>query len=248
MINLNGKTVLITGGSKGIGEACVKLFSIAGADTFFTYNSDDKNAEIIKSRYNCRGIFKLDVTNENAVKNVVKQIIEKTSKIDILVNNAGIWERGELNSTSVEQWEKTIKTNLTGTFIVTREVAANMKKEKSGRIINISSTASQRGEANYSLYAASKGGVNAFTKSLASELGPHGINTNAVAPGWVLTPMTENVFSDKEYLQNEIEATPVRRIATAEDIAGPVLFLASDLARHINGAILSVNGGVILCG
>jgi len=248
MINLKDKTVLVTGGSKGIGEACVKLFSEAGADVYFTYNSDDKNAEVIKSRYNCRGIHKLNVTDEHAVHDVVAQIIAHSSKIDILVNNAGIWERGELNSTSVEQWEKTIRVNLTGTFIVTREVAAHMKKQNFGRIINISSTASQRGEENYSLYAASKGGINAFTKSMASELGPFGINTNAVAPGWVLTPMTENVFSDKEYMQNEMARIPVRRIATAEDIAGPVLFLASDLARHINGAILSVNGGAILCG
>jgi len=123
-----------------------------------------------------------------------------------------------------------------------------MKKNNFGRIINISSTAGQRGEANYSHYAASKGGMISFTKSVAAEFGKYNINTNSVAPGWVMTDMTDDVFSDKEYMEKVRKEIPVQRIATAEDIAGPVLFLASEMARHINGEILNVNGGSVLCG
>jgi 3-oxoacyl-[acyl-carrier protein] reductase len=123
-----------------------------------------------------------------------------------------------------------------------------MKKNKFGRIINITSTAGQRGEPFYSHYAASKGGVISFTKSLAAELGEFGITVNSVAPGWVVTDMTEDVFADKKYKEKIRNEIPVKRIAEAEDIAGPVLFLASDLAKHVNGEILNVNGGSVLCG
>lgn len=164
------------------------------------------------------------------------------------MNNAGIWKYGESDKMSLEEWEETIRINLTGTFLFTKYVVPFMKTNGFGRIINITSTAGQRGEAFHSHYAASKGGVISFTKSLAAELGPFNITVNSVAPGWVLTDMTDGVFADKNYKEKIAGEIPVKRIAEPEDIAGPVVFLASDLARHINGEILNVNGGSVLCG
>lgn len=248
MIDLTNKVVFITGGSKGIGEACVKLFCEAKAKVIFTYNSDEEQAEKLQKEYGAADIYKMNVASEDDVNYVVESVGTKYGRIDVLLNNAGIWEGNQLEKISLEQWERTLSTNLTGTFLVTKAVVPYMKKHNYGKIINISSTASQRGEAYYSLYAASKGGVNAFTKSLSTELGPFGINVNAVAPGWVMTPMTAKVFEDKKYLEQETNKIPLRRIATPEDIAGPVLFLASELSRNMTGAVLSANGGVILCG
>ena len=251
MINLNRKVVLITGGSKGIGAACVKLFSKADADVAFTFNTGKKESEILEKNNLGKGkikAYKTDVTIEEEIEMLFENILEDFGKIDILINNAGIWEEAPIDETSVANWERTIKTNLTSMFLVTRKVVPIMKKNRFGRIINISSTAGQRGEARYSNYAASKGGMISFTKSLASELGEFNITTNSVAPGWVYSEMTKSVFEDKDYEAQEVNKIPVKRIATAEDIAGPCLFLASDLARQINGEILNVNGGSVLCG
>jgi 3-oxoacyl-[acyl-carrier protein] reductase len=251
MINLNGKVVLITGGSKGIGKACVKLFYRANADVAFTYYSGKKESEQLEELLNGKGKIKAynaNVANEREVEQLVENVLEDFGKVDILINNAGIWEPGPIDDTSLENWNRTIETNLTSMFLVTKEVVPIMKKNKFGRIINISSTAGQRGEANYSNYAASKGGMISFTKSLAAELGEYNITTNSVAPGWVYSEMTKTVFDDKDYEKNEIQKIPLKRIADAEDIAGPCLFLASDLAKHINGEILNVNGGSVLCG
>lgn len=251
MINLQNKTVLITGGSRGIGAACVKLFTQAGANVAFTFNKNKAAAdELIKSiqATNKLKAYHTKIESEESINTTVEMILKDLGRIDILVNNAGIWEEGKIEDMSLENWERTIKINLSGTFLFTKAVVTQMKKNNFGRIINISSTAGQRGEANYSHYAASKGGIISFTKSLAAELGEFNITTNSVAPGWVDTDMNNVVFSDKNYVQQEINKIPTKRIATAEDIAGPVLFLASDLARQINGEILNVNGGSVLCG
>ena len=149
---------------------------------------------------------------------------------------------------SLNEWEETIRINLTGVFLITREIIKLMKKNRFGRIINITSTAGQRGEAYHSHYAASKGALISYTKSLATELSDYNITTNSVAPGWVDTEMCNEVFADKGYKETVRKSIPVGRIATPEDIAGPVLFLATDLARHINGEIINVNGGSVLCG
>ena len=251
MINLKSKTVLITGGSRGIGQACVKLFANAGADIAFTFNNKkeiaDKLVNDISGQTQIKS-YPIDMHNLGKVETVVLEVIKDFGKIDILVNNAGIWKYCESDKMSLEEWSETININLTGTFLFTKFVTPVMKANKFGRIINITSTAGQRGEAFYSHYAASKGGVISFTKSLAAELGKYNITVNSVAPGWVLTDMTDGVFSDEQY-KNEVENDiPLKRIALPEDIAGPVLFLASDLARHINGEILNVNGGSVLCG
>lgn len=251
MISLKENTVLITGGSRGIGAACVELFCKAGANVAFTYKSNKKAADKliaeIKSKnkpYGC----KMDLESEKDIQEVIKKIRKRLGRIDILVNNAGVWKYGEADKMSLQDWEETIRINLTGTFLVTKAVIPLMKEHEYGKIINITSTAGQRGEASHSHYAASKGAVISYTKSLSTELAPFGISVNSVAPGWVDTDMCEEVFSDKEYKENVRAGIPVGRIATAEDIAGPVLFLASDLARHITGEILNVNGGSVLCG
>lgn len=255
MINLSGKKVLITGGSRGIGKACVELFIKAGADVFFTYERNAKAAKNLLKNVNSykpeKQVIKdyqMNLSEEGDIVRVIREIVKEFKRIDVLVNNAGIWKYGEADTMTKENWEETIRINLTGTFLVTREVSRVMKKKKYGRIINITSTAGQRGEALHSHYAASKGGVISYTKSLSSELANFNITTNSIAPGWVDTEMCDEVFEDANYKESVRKGIPVGRIATPEDIAGPVLFLASDLARHINGEILNVNGGSVLCG
>ncbi|HOJ17100.1 MAG TPA: 3-oxoacyl-ACP reductase family protein [Ignavibacteriaceae bacterium] len=255
MINLSEKKVLITGGSRGIGKACVELFIKAGADVFFTYERNAKAAKNLLKNVNSykpeKQVIKdyqMNLSEEGDIVRVIREIVKEFKRIDVLVNNAGIWKYGEADTMTKENWEETIRINLTGTFLVTREVSRVMKKKKYGRIINITSTAGQRGEALHSHYAASKGGVISYTKSLSTELANFNITTNSIAPGWVDTEMCDEVFEDANYKESVRKGIPVGRIATPEDIAGPVLFLASDLARHINGEILNVNGGSVLCG
>ena len=251
MINLSSKSVLITGGSRGIGAACVKLFTEAGAIVHFTYKSNVDAANKLAQQFDKKRkvfFYKLDFSNEVNLEQRIIELVNKIKKIDILVNNAGIWEYGEADKMTLREWNKTMQANLTSMFLITKHVIPLMKKNKFGRIINISSTAGQRGEAFHSHYAASKGAMISFTKSLAAEIGKYNITVNSIAPGWVDTEMCKDVFNDKKYKEKVRLEIPVQRIASAEDIAGPVLFLASDLARHINGEILNVNGGSVLCG
>jgi 3-oxoacyl-[acyl-carrier protein] reductase len=250
MIDLSGKVTLITGGSRGIGAACVKLFTLAGSKVAFTYKSRKDEADKLIASCNDKDILscKVDMESEKEINLCVEQVIKKFGKIDILVHNAGIWNDGTIDKMTLEHWEELLRINLTSNFLFTKAVLPSMKKNNFGRIINISSTAGQRGEAFHSHYAASKGGMISFTKSLAVELAPCNITTNSVAPGWVDTEMNNEVFADTDFKESARKGIPVGRIPSAEDIAGPVLFLASDLARHINGEILNVNGGSVLCG
>ena len=251
MIDLSTKTALITGGSNGIGEACVRLFAKANAKVAFTFNSDENSSSLLVDELSAKTnikAYKIDLMNLNQIEVLVAEVISEFGKIDILVNNAGIWKFGKADELKLEDWEETIKINLTATFLFTKFTIPSMKKNLFGRIINITSTAGQRGEPFYSHYAASKGGVISFTKSLAAELGEYDITVNSVAPGWVQTGMTEDVFFNEEYREKIRQEIPLKRIAAPEDIAGPVLFLASDLAKHITGEILNVNGGSVLCG
>ena len=251
MINLSSKSVLITGGSRGIGAACVKLFAETGATVHFTFKTNIEAANKLVLQIGKKKkiyFYKMDFSNEVNLEQRITEFVSKIKKVDILVNNAGIWEYGEADKMSLRDWNRTMQANLTSMFLVTKHVIPLMKKNKFGRIINISSTAGQRGEAFHSHYAASKGAMIAYTKSLAAEIGKFNITVNSVAPGWVDTEMCKEVFSDKKYKEKVRLEIPVQRIASAEDIAGPVVFLASDLARHINGEILNVNGGSVLCG
>lgn len=252
MIDFNNKVVLITGGSRGIGAACALLFAKAGAKIAFTYRSNEKAAkQVLKKIRNFKKhaiALKCNVENFDEVNKSVNVIINHFGKIDILVNNAGIWTEGRIETLTDDTWDETININLKGTMNFCKAVVPYMKKQKSGRIINISSTAGQRGEAFHSHYAASKGGIIAFTKSIAVELIKYGIYVNCVAPGWVITDMTIPYFKNKKN-KNKVKSTIPRGIvATPEEIAGPVLFLASDLANNVVGEIINVNGGSVLCG
>lgn len=251
MISLENKTVLITGGSRGIGKACVELFIQAKATVAFTYfTAEEKANEIVKCHRHDSKIksYKVNISNPEEIEGSVKEIIADFGNIDVLVNNAGIWKEAAIEKMSLEQWSETLSINLTSAYLFAKFVVPQMKQNKYGRIINIASTAGQRGEAFHSHYAASKGGMISFTKSLAAELGRYNITVNSVAPGWVYTDMTMESLEDKACFEKVVGDIPLKKIAQPEEVAGPVLFLASDLASHINGEILNVNGGAVLCG
>jgi 3-oxoacyl-[acyl-carrier protein] reductase len=249
MIDLKNKVTIITGGSRGIGEACVRLFAKANSKVAFTYKKAKMQAVKLQEEFGSKvKAYMVDMESEKEIFEMVENTVKDFGKIDILVHNAGIWNDGTLDKMSLDHWNELIRINLTSTFLFCKACSNYMKKNNFGRIILITSTAGQRGEAFHSHYAASKGGMISLTKSLAVELAPFNITVNSVAPGWVDTEMNDEVFADKDYKESIRKGIPVGRIATAEDIAGPTLFLASDLARHINGEILNVNGGSVLCG
>lgn len=251
MITLENKNVLVTGGSRGIGKACVELFLKSGANVAFTFHSAKEEAEKVVSDYNGSSklkYYKVDLSDTNEIEKVIGSVLNDFGQIDVIVNNAGIWKEAAIDQMTLEEWNEMMNINLTSTFLVTKLVVPGMKKNNYGRIINIASTAGQRGEAFHSHYAASKGGMISLTKSLASELGKFRITVNCVAPGWVMTDMTTDSLADSETNKKVISDIPLNKIAQPEEIAGPVLFLASHLASHITGEILNVNGGSVLCG
>lgn len=252
MIELTGKTALITGGSRGIGAATAILFAQARADVVITYTRHRKAAEKVVRRIEAYGRNAIavqgDVAQDRDVRRFVEIALRCFGKVDILVNNAGIWTYGAIGTLGRRTWDETVGVNLTGSYLMCNAVVPSMRKRKYGRIINVSSTAGQRGEAYHSHYAATKGGIISFTKSLAAELAPDNILVNCIAPGWVDTDMNARVFRDKKFRESIRRTLPLGVIATAEDIAGPILFLASDLASHIVGEVLNVNGGSVLCG
>jgi 3-oxoacyl-[acyl-carrier protein] reductase len=195
-----------------------------------------------------RGIaLKADVSQEGQVKELVDETVSRLGGIDILVANAGVWKRAPVTEMTEEQWNETLDINLKGVFLAAKYAAQFMVTRKAGRIIFVSSTAGQRGEAFHSHYAASKGGIISFTKSLAPELAPHGILVNCVAPGWVETDMAAGALAGDG--RDEVCAViPLGRVGRPEEIAGAVLFLASELSTFVTGEILNVNGGAVLVG
>jgi 3-oxoacyl-[acyl-carrier protein] reductase len=252
MIDLSGRTALITGGSRGIGRAAAVLMAKAGADVAIGYQSNEAAAASVRDEIGRLGrrclLLKADISKEAEVRDAVGMMAQAFDRIDILVNNAGIWTYLEIGSGDAPAWSQTMATNLDSVYFFTDAVVPYMKKQKSGRIINVGSTAGVRGEAFHSHYAATKGAVGALTKSWAVEFAPFGILVNCVAPGWVDTDMCAEVFSDAVFKESVRQSIPLKRIPPPEDIAGPILFLASDLARHITGATLNVNGGSVLTG
>jgi 3-oxoacyl-[acyl-carrier protein] reductase len=251
-LNLKDRVAVVTGGSRGIGRAAVDCFARLGAHVVVNYVKDRKAATAACTEVESNGARGLAVRADISYAGDAQRLIEETVKhfgrVDFLVCNAGIWEGGAIDAMSEEVWDRTIDLNLKGTWAACRAAVPQMKAQKFGRIVIVSSTAGQRGEANVSNYAASKGGQIAFTKSLGAELAPFGINVNAVAPGWVDTDMCADAFATPGF-RSALEATiPVGRVATPQDIAWPIVFLCSEWARHINGEILNVNGGSVLCG
>jgi 3-oxoacyl-[acyl-carrier protein] reductase len=193
-------------------------------------------------------IYKADISSRSDVERMVGDVLAKWGELDTLVNNAGVWTYLEMGKMEESVYRETMGINVDGVFYATNAVVPAMKEHGRGCIINVTSTAGVRGEALHSHYAASKGALHALTKSLAVELAPFGIRVNAVAPGWVDTDMSAPSFSEPGFKEKVRQTIPLKRIPPAEDIAGPILFLASDLARHVTGEILDVNGGSVLCG
>lgn len=252
-LGLVGKVAVVTGGSRGIGRAIAERLAEAGARVIVNYKSDAGAAEetvrAITLQYQVEAAaVRCDVCDVAGAEQLVNETIEKFGQLDILVCNAGIWEGAAVEEISEELWDRVIDVNLKGTWTVCRAAVPVLKRRGWGRIVIISSTAGQRGEANVSNYAASKGGQIAFTKSLAVELGRYGVTVNAVAPGWVETEMTATAFTDEGFRRSVEKTIPVERIASPDDVALPVLFLCSEWARHITGEVLNVNGGSVLCG
>jgi 3-oxoacyl-[acyl-carrier protein] reductase len=251
-LKLTGKVALVTGGSRGIGRAAVVCFSKLGANVVVNYLSDRGSADSAVREAEAAGVGALavqaDVAKTDDARKLVAAALERFGRIDFLVCNAGIWEGGPIDVMTEDIWDRTIDLNLKGSWTVCHAAVPAMKQQQFGRIVIVTSTAGQRGEANVSNYAASKGGQISFTKSLAAELGPFGINVNSVAPGWVDTDMCADVFAQEDFRQAIENSIPVGRVATPEDIAWPIVFLCTEWARHINGEILNVNGGSVLCG
>jgi len=248
MIDLTNKNVLITGGSRGIGAACVDLFIKANANVAFTYQKNIKSSEQIIYKYRTKNkiiSYQMRADDENSVINTVQNIEKNLGGIDILVNNAGVWKYGAADSMSLEDWSETININLTGVFLITKHVLKVMKKNNFGRIIIITSTAGQRGEAFHSHYAASKGGLISYTKSLAAEFGQYNITTNSVAPGWVDTDMTHDILLS-ERGKAVAAQSPMNRVAQPEELAHAVILLASPGNEYMTGCIIDINGASYL--
>ncbi len=250
MISLAGQRALITGGSRGIGRAAALLFAQAGADVGITYHTRMADAESVSKEIRGMGRRAFfsggDLADPRVVEKVFRECKAAFGGLECFVANAGIWpaEDVPLDQMTDARWRSTMAQNLDAVFLCTRAALSMMNP--GGRVVLVASTAGQRGEAFHADYAATKGALIAMTKSLAVEYAP-GITVNCVAPGWVDTEMSAGPYADggKERIAASI---PLRRVPPPEDIAGPILFLCSALARHITGEILNVNGGSVLCG
>ncbi|HZN03856.1 MAG TPA: SDR family oxidoreductase [Candidatus Polarisedimenticolia bacterium] len=254
-IDLSGQAAIVTGGSRGIGRATVEALAQAGASVVFSFHRNRAAAEEVVERAGADRVVavRADVSQPRDADRLVEAARRRHHRVDVLVNNAGIWDPPggtPFENLSERAWRRTMAINLDGAHLVTRRVIPLMKRRRSGRIVFVSSTAGQRGEERHGEYAATKGALISLTKSLAVELGPHGILVNAVAPWWVDTDMSHAALvrlrRGRELKRGEW--SPLDRVAAPEEIAGPILFLCSHLATYVTGEILNVNGGTILCG
>jgi 3-oxoacyl-[acyl-carrier protein] reductase len=251
-LGLEGRVALVTGASRGIGRAIALRLAEAGAHVAVNYRRASAAAQEVADEAARVGVKALalqaDVSRVAEADGLVRSVCGHFGRLDILICNAGLWRGAAVEELDEALWDTVLDVNLKGTWAVCRAAVPFLKGAGWGRIVIVSSTAGQRGEAFVSNYAAAKGGQISFTKSLAAELAPYNINVNAVAPGWVDTEMTACVMSDAGR-RAEIERTiPLGRVASADDVAWPALFLSSEWARHITGEVLNVNGGSVLCG
>jgi len=251
MFEFKDKAILITGASRGIGAATARLFARFGGKVVINYSGSEKKAKSVQAEIAAHGgvaaIYKADIAQPAECRAMVEWTINEFGQIDVLVNNAGIWKEAAIDNMSPEVLAETVNCNLNGCFYCTSAAVPDMKRRKSGKIIFVSSTAGQRGEAYHSHYSATKGALISLTKSLATELAPHNIMVNCVAPGWVDTDMSHEALVSADG-PRFLSLIPLARAATAEEIAWPILFLASDMASFITGEILNVNGGSVLIG
>lgn len=251
---LSDRRVLVTGASRGIGRAVAEMLAGAGASVGIGYRSDRGAAESVLER--CRELGPdqthwsqaADLSDAAGCRALFERVDAEFGGLEGFVGNAGIWnaEPRPLAELELAEWTEMLDANLTSIYLTAR--AAVRRLSPGGRVVLISSTAAQRGEGEHSHYAASKGAIHAFVKSLATELGPRDVTVNAVAPGWVETDMSAGVLLDPGVRARVETEIPLGRVAPPQDIAGPVCFLLSDLARHITGEVLNVNGGAVRCG
>ena len=251
MISLQGRVAVVTGGSRGIGAAVVRMACDAGARVVFSYHRHREAAEAVAAALGGRAVaLRADVSRTADAERLVAEAVRRFGRLDVLVANAGIWNAEDIpiEDMTDAQWKQMLAVNLTGAFTVIRAAVRRMKPRRRGRIIAISSTAGQRGESLHTHYGAAKGGIISFVKGLSTELAPYGILVNCVAPGWVETDMARPVLRTAKERRRVSSAIPLGRLARPEEIAGPVLFLASDLATFMTGEIVNVNGGAVLVG
>jgi len=256
MLSFKNQIILITGASRGVGAAAATRFAEEGAaGVVINYKSNrDAALAVAQSveRFGAKALpAQADVSLPDETASMFKQTMETFGRIDVVVANAGIWPAEDRAITELDeaQWCETMRVNVNGVYYICREAAAIFTAQRSGNVVIVSSTAGQRGEAFHSDYAASKGAVISLTKSLAGEFGRFNARVNCVAPGWIDTDMAASALRTNAAKLEAINAAiPLGRVATAEDVANPILFLASHLARHITGEILNVNGGSVLCG
>jgi 3-oxoacyl-[acyl-carrier protein] reductase len=245
MISLDGRVAMVTGASQGIGRACAVALAKAGAQVALAARNASKLAEVAAEIEAAGGkamAFEMDLASEDSIKAVTKAVVAQYGKIEILVNNGGITRDNLMLRMKLADWNAVLQTNLTGAFLLTQAACSSMLKARWGRIINISSVVGETGQAGQANYAASKAGLIGLTMSLARELASRNITVNAVAPGYISTPMTD-VLNDQQR-SAMLTQIPLDRAGTPQDVAGAVVFLASDQASYITGHVLDVNGGM----
>jgi 3-oxoacyl-[acyl-carrier protein] reductase len=250
-LTLEGKHALVTGGSRGIGRAVCVLFGRLGARVAVADARDrvaaDATVEAVRSEGSDAFAIQADLSDPAAGTRLVESAAERLGGLDAVVVNHGIWKRAPIDSMTLEQWRETLSTNLDAAYAVSAAAARILIPRRSGAIVLVASTAGQRGEAQHAHYAASKGALLAFTRSLAAELAPHGVRVNCVSPGWVLTDMSRAALEDAGPA-GPTDKIPLGRPGTPEEIAGPVAFLASELSSYVYGEVLCVNGGAVMAG
>lgn len=248
MMNLSSKTAIVTGGSRGIGRAIALKLAERGANIIVNYTSNSEKAEEVVKEIKEMGrdalAIKADISKPEDVLNLVDEAEKHFSTLDILVNNAGVTRDSLIIRMKDEDWDKVINTNLKGTYLCTKYIGKKMMKQRSGKIVNISSVVGVMGNAGQSNYSASKAGVIGFTKSIAKEFSSRGINVNAVAPGFIETDMTNSLTDDIK--ANYAKSIPLGRLGTPEDIANLVVFLCSKESSYITGQVINVDGGMVM--
>ncbi len=247
MGNLQGRIALVTGASQGIGRACALELARAGARVALAARNESKLAEVagdIEAAGGTAAVFALDVASEDSIKSGAKAVLEKLGKVEILVNNAGITRDGLVLRMKRPDWDDVLSTNLTGAFLLTQALLSQMLRNRWGRIVNITSVVGETGQAGQVNYAASKAGLIGMTRALAREVGSRGITVNAVAPGYIETPMT--AVLDQKQREAMLAGIPLGRPGTDTEVAQCVAFLASDAAAYVTGHVLDVNGGMFM--
>ncbi len=244
---LEGKTALITGASKGIGKGIAERFAEEGANIAFTFLSSVEKGQALEAELKAKGIkakgYRSDAADFEQAQKLIDDVVAEFGSLDILINNAGITQDNLLMRMTEEMWDKVVEVNLKSCFNTVKAATRTMMKQRSGSIINMSSVVGVKGNAGQANYSASKAGIIGFTKSIALELGSRGIRSNAIAPGFIETEMTEVL--DEKTVQGWRDAIPLKRGGSPEDVANACVFLGSDLSTYITGQVINVDGGML---